>query len=177
MESVGYDMYLKLLSEAVAEEKGEKAEDEQEAECLIDLPIEAHIPEDYITSTPQRLSIYKRIAAIRSDADANDVYDELGDRFGAPPEAICGLVEIALLRNIASKIGVYEITQRNGSVLFYMNEPDIKYVVALNKEMKGRVLLSAAKKAYIAVKLDYESSLETVQQTLAVMNAVFSEEK
>lgn len=177
MESVGYDMYLKLLSEAVAEEKGEKAEDEQESECLIDLPIEAHIPEDYITSTPQRLSIYKRIAAIRSDADANDVYDELGDRFGAPPEAICGLVEIALLRNIASKIGVYEITQRNGSVLFYMNEPDIKYVVALNKEMKGRVLLSAAKKAYIAVKLDYESSLETVQQTLAVMNAVFSEEK
>ncbi len=62
-------------------------------------------------------------------------------------------------------------------MLFYMNEPDIKYVVALNKEMKGRVLLSAAKKAYIAVKLDYESSLETVQQTLAVMNAVFSEEK
>lgn len=177
MEAVGYDMYLKLLSEAVAEEKGEKAEDTEEAECLIDLPIEAHIPEDYITSTPQRLSVYKRIAAIRSDADANDVYDELGDRFGAPPEAICGLVEIALLRNVASKIGVYEITQRNGSILFYMNEPDIKYVVALNKEMKGRVLLSAAKKAYIAVKLDYESPLETVQQALAIMNSVCNEEK
>ena len=175
MEAVGYDMYLKLLSEAVAEEKGEKSEDAEEQECLIDLPIEAHIPEDYITSTPQRLSMYKRIAAIRSDADANDVYDELGDRFGAPPEAICGLVEIALLRNIAAKIGVYEITQRNGSVLLYMNEPDVKYVVALNKEMKGRVLLSAAKKAYIAVKLDYESPLETVQQSLAIMNSVFSE--
>lgn len=175
MEAVGYDMYLKLLSEAVAEEKGERAEDTEDAECLIDLPIEAHIPEDYITSTPQRLSIYKRIAAIRSDADANDVYDELGDRFGAPPEAICGLVEIALLRNVASKIGVYEITQRNGSILLYMNEPDIKYVVALNKEMKGRVLLSAAKKAYIAIKLDYESPLETVQQALAVMNSVFNE--
>ena len=174
MESVGYDMYLKLLSEAVAEEKGEKSEDAAEAECLIDLPIEAHIPEDYITSTPQRLSVYKRIAAIRCDADANDVYDELGDRFGAPPEAICGLVEIALLRNVAAKIGVYEITQRNGSVLLYMNEPDIKYVSALNKEMKGRVLLSASKKAYIAVKLDYESPLETVQQALAIMHKVFN---
>ncbi len=175
MEAVGYDMYLKLLSEAVAEEKGERSEEGEEQECLIDLPIEAHIPEDYITSTPQRLSMYKRIAAIRSDADANDVYDELGDRFGAPPEAICGLVEIALLRNIASRMGVYEITQRNGSVLLYMNEPDVKYVIALNKEMKGRVLLSAAKKAYIAVKLDYESPLETVQQSLAIMNSVFTE--
>lgn len=175
MEAVGYDMYLKLLSEAVAEEKGERAENAEEKECLIDLPIEAHIPEDYITSTPQRLSIYKRIAAIRTDADANDVYDELGDRFGAPPEAICGLVEIALLRNIAAKIGVYEITQRNGSVLLYMNEPDIKYVVALNKEMKGRVTLSAGKRAYIAVKLSFESPLETVQQSLAVMNSIFDE--
>lgn len=175
MEAVGYDMYLKLLSEAVAEEKGEKSVEEDEQECLIDLPIEAHIPEDYITSTPQRLSVYKRIAAIRSDADANDVYDELGDRFGAPPEAICGLVEIALLRNVASKIGVYEITQRNGSVLLYMQEPDIKYVVELNKHMKGRVLLSAAKKAYIAIKLDYKSPLETVQQALAIMNSVFKE--
>ena len=51
----------------------------------------------------------------------------------------------------------------------------MKYVVALNKEMKGRVLLSAAKKAYIAVKLDYESPLETVQQSLAIMNSVFTE--
>ncbi len=175
MEAVGYDMYLKLLSEAVAEEKGEKSEETEEQECLIDLPIEAHIPEDYITSTPQRLSMYKRIAAIRSDADANDVYDELGDRFGAPPESICGLVEISLLRNVAAKIGVYEITQRNGSILLYMKEPDIKYVVALNKEMKGRVLLSAAKKAYIAVKPDYESPLETVQKTLSIMNSVFIE--
>lgn len=172
MEAVGYDMYLKLLADAVAEEKGEKKEEQEEKECLIDLPIEAHIPESYISSTPQRLSMYKRIAAIRSDADANDVYDELRDRFGAPPEAICGLVEISLLRNVAIKLGVYEITQRNGSVLFYMNEPDINLVMALNREMKGRVLLSAGKKAYIAVKLGYESSLETVRNSLSIMEKV-----
>lgn len=79
------------------------------------------------------------------------------------------------MRNVAAKIGVYEITQRNGSILLYMKDPDIKYVVALNKEMKGRVLLSAAKKAYIAVKPDYESPLETVQKTLSIMNSVFIE--
>lgn len=172
MEAVGYDMYLKLLGEAVAEEKGERQADEEEKECLIDLPIEAHIPDDYIESTPQRLSMYKRIAAIRSNADANDVYDELKDRFGNPPSSIYGLVQISLLRNTAAKLGIYEITQRNGSILFYMKEPDVKFVVALNKEMKGRVLLSAAKKAYIAVKLDYESALETVETVLSIMNKI-----
>ena len=82
------------------------------------------------------------------------------------------LVEISLLRNVAIKLGGYEITQRNGSVLFYMNEPDINLVMALNREMKGRVLLSAGKKAYIAVKLGYESPLETVRNSLSVMEKV-----
>jgi len=171
MEAVGYDMYLKLLADAVAEEKGERREEQEERECLIDLPIEAHIPDEYISSTPQRLSMYKRIAAVRSDADANDVYAELKDRFGTPPESICGLVEISLLRNSAARLGIYEISQRNGSVLLYMNEPDIDLVMALNKEMKGRVLLSAGKKAYIAVKLGYDSTLETVRNSLAIMKS------
>ena len=175
MESVGYDMYLKLLSDAVAEEKGEKSEKERERECLIDLPVDAHIPEDYISSTARRLSMYKRIAAIRTDADANDVCDELKDRFGQPPEAIYGLIETALLRNKAAAIGIYEISQKSGSVLFYMNEPDIKFVMALNREMKGRVMLSAGKKAYIAVKPDYESPLETVRNSLEIMNRVLNE--
>ena len=172
MEAVGYDMYLKLLGEAVAEEKGEIKEGEEEPECLIDLPIEAHIPEDYIASTAQRLSMYKRIAAIRTDADANDVYDELKDRFGLPPASINGLIEISLMRNTAATLGIYEITQRNGSVMLYMNEPRVEYVVALNKAMKGRVLLSASKKAYIAVKLNYEAPLEAVRNSLEIIKSV-----
>ena len=85
MESVGYDMYIKLLEQAVSEEKGESVPDEKEQDCLIDLPVDASIPNDYISSTPQRLDIYKMIANIRSDSQANDVYDELTDRFGVPP--------------------------------------------------------------------------------------------
>lgn len=145
---------------------------QEEPECLIDLPIEAHIPEDYIASTPQRLSMYKRIAAVRTDADANDVYDELKDRFGLPPASINGLIEISLMRNTAAALGIYEITQRNGSVMLYMNEPRVEYVVALNKAMKGRVLLSVSKKAYIAVKLNYEAPLETVRNSLEIIKSV-----
>ena len=172
MEAVGYDMYLKLLGDAVAEEKGEIKEGEETPECLIDLPIEAHIPESYIASTPQRLSMYKRIAAVRTDADANDVLDELRDRFGNPPPSINGLLQISLLRNAASEAGIYEISQRNGSVLLYMAQPDVRYAVEMNKAMKGRVMLSAAKKPYIAVKPGEEDVLQTVKTSIEIIENV-----
>lgn len=171
MEAVGYDMYLKLLEEAVSIEKGELNEDEpEEKECLIDVAIDAHIPETYIISTSQRLEMYKRIANIKNDDDANDVYDELTDRFGAPPSAVWGLVEIALLRNMAMSNGVTEVVQRNGSLLFYAQDIDVRTVAILNAFMKGRVTLSAGKKPYIAVKLSPdEATLETLREVLKVM--------
>lgn len=171
MEAVGYDMYLKLLEEAVAMEKGELREEElEEKECLIDVSIDAHIPETYIISTSQRLAMYKRIANIKNDEDANDVYDELTDRFGAPPSAVWGLIEIALLRNSAIALNITDVVQRNGSLLFYSPEVDIKTVAILNAFMKGRVTLSAGKRPYIAVKLiPEESNLETLSETLKLM--------
>lgn len=170
MEAVGYDMYLKLLEEAVAAEKGELPEEPEEKECLVDVAIDAHIPEEYIVSTPQRLSMYKKIAAIKNETDAQEVYDELADRYGAPPAAVWGLVEIALLRNMAKSLGISEIVQRNGSVLFYSDDINVKTVAVLNSFMKGRVTLSAGKKPYTAVKLaPTESTLETVRETLKLM--------
>ncbi|MCH5321505.1 MAG: transcription-repair coupling factor [Eubacterium sp.] len=171
MEAVGYDMYLKLLEEAVAMEKGElKEEETEEKECLIDVAIDAHIPEDYIASTAHRLSMYKRIANIKNDEDANDVYDELTDRFGQPPSAVWGLIEIALLRNTAIGLNITEVIQRNGSLLFYSKDVDIKTAAILNAFMKGRVTLSAGKKPYIAVRLsNNESNLETLRETLKLM--------
>lgn len=171
MEAVGYDMYLKLLEEAVAMEKGElKEEEPEEKECLIDVAIDAHIPEDYISSTPQRLAVYKQIANIKNDADANDTYDELTDRFGPPPSAVWGLIEVALMRNTAIELGISEIVQRNGSLLFYNNDVNIKTVAILNAFMKGRVTLSAGKKPYIAIKLSNdESNVETLREALKIM--------
>ena len=172
MEAVGYEMYLKLLEEAVAMEKGEIRSDEEpeEKECLIDVAIDAHIPEEYIISTSQRLEMYKRIANIKNDTDANDVYDELTDRFGAPPSAVWGLIEIALLRNTALALNITEVTERNGSLLFYSPEVDIRTVAILNAFMRGRVTLSAGKRPYIAVRLvAAESNIETLSETLKIM--------
>lgn len=181
LEAVGYDMYLKILEEAVKMEKGELTDEEVEKdkECLIDISIDAHIPEDYISSTAQRLEMYKRIANIKSESDANDVYDEIKDRFGNPPSAVFGLIEIALLRNTALELGITDIVQRNGALLFYCPNPNLRTAAILNAFMKGRVSLSAGKKPYISVRLDTanESIIETMSQTLKLMKQAEEEEK
>ncbi len=124
MESVGYDMYLKLLSEAVNEENGAPVEDN--IPCTIDLNVSAHIPESYIESLSARLGIYKRIANIRTDDDATDVIDELCDRFGEPPVSVMGLIDIAILRNKAANAKIAEITGSGNTAVLHINsiEPE-----------------------------------------------------
>ncbi len=169
IESVGYDMYMKLLSEAVAEEKGEVSQSLQK-ECLIDIRIDAHIPENYIESLPQRLSIYKRIADIKSDEDASDVLDELIDRFGEPPKGVEGLIKVALLRNTAANMGIYEIGQNNNSLLLYVEKIDMSKVAVLVKAMRGRILVSTGPKPYITVKkAPSQSPLDAIEEALNLL--------
>ena len=174
MESVGYDMYLKLLEEAVQEEKGERSPEAKEEECLIDLPVNATIPEDYITSTSSRLAMYKAIANIKSDKDANDVYDELTDRFGVPPAPVYGLVEIALLRNTAQALGISEIKQSGGAVNFFVDDVRPEFLIVLNEKMRNRASFKALKRSYISVKLLGDTAVDTVRLTLGLLQEAIS---
>ena len=90
MEAVGYDLYVKMLGQAIARAKGEPVQRDK-SECLIDLRVDAYIPETYIADGPGRIEAYKRIAAIQTPEDAADVLDELIDRYGdrRPRSAIC----------------------------------------------------------------------------------------
>ncbi|MDR1630834.1 MAG: transcription-repair coupling factor [Oscillospiraceae bacterium] len=169
MESVGYDMYLKLLAEAVNEQKGDAPAVPQK-ECLIDIQIDAHIPDKYITSIPQRLSIYRRIADVRTEADAQDVLDELIDRFGEPPESVRGLIQVSLLRNLAAGQDIYEIGQRGENLLLYFTALDKAKLAYLAAKMRGRILVSATAKQYISVKkLPKQSTLDTLREALLFM--------
>ena len=104
-------MYIKLLGEAISEEKGE--EKKVQEECTVDLDISANIPEKYIPSLSHRLSIYRRIADIKSVEDKMDVIDELCDRFGEPPVSVMGLIDISILRNKAANAKIAEITGKS----------------------------------------------------------------
>ncbi len=171
MEAVGYDLYLKLLNEAIAVAKGEKPEIPDE-ECLIDVQVQAHIPERYIEDLSHRLDMYRRIADIRSEQDGMDVMDEMIDRFGEPPASVTGLIDVALLRNRASALGVREVRQTAGKVLLYVKQIDKNAIGRLVSNMKGRVLVSAGAKPYITVFMQKEKKvLDELKEILAVMAA------
>lgn len=170
MEAVGYDMYLQLLSEAIAEQKGE-APPRKPEECLVDLQIEAHIPEDYIESLSGRLDIYRKIAGLQTNEDSMDLIDELIDRYGEPPKAIQGLITVALLRNMAGNLGITEITQRNGVMMFYLKTATMEQVQALVKTYKGRVTVNGSEKPYIAVKIEKnDKPVELMESVINIMN-------
>lgn len=166
MEAVGYEMYLRLLSEAVEAEKGNTTAGD-EAECLVDVQISAHIPESYIADTAQRLEIYRKIADIRTMDDSLDVYDELIDRFGEPPAAVQGLIDIALLRNMAAALGIYEVKQQGDTLLLYQRKLDMEVGARMTAALRGRVLISAGAKPYFAVKLKKGlTALDTLREAL-----------
>ncbi len=169
MEAVGYDMYLRLLSEAVSEQRGEPPA-KTTAECMVDINIGAHIPESYIEGLSQRIDVYKKIAAIQNDEDAMDVLDELIDRFGEPPAAVKGLVEVALVRGQAAQMGIKEISQREQAILFYPDPLDMERVAKLASSLRGRVMVSAGAKPYITVKCQKgQRPLDTIRETLENM--------
>ena len=162
-------MYLKLLDEAIRLEKGE-APPPADAECLVDLQVQAHIPERYIESLPQRLEIYRRIAGIRSGEDASDVIDELIDRFGEPPSSVQGLIDVALLRNMAASLGFFEVKQQGSSILLYPHQIQMEHMKKLTQAMPGKVLLNGSSKPYLSIRLpEGRAPLEILQQVFAVL--------
>ena len=153
MMSVGYDMYLKLLDEAVLEERGEKP---AEPDCTADLNFTANVDKDYVSRGEERMDLYRRMAAIRTQADADDLLDEIIDRYGDPPKGVLNLIDIALLRANARKVHIRDIRQKAGDVLFTLAELNLEAISAIcaEAEYKSRVqFVASAKQPTLRLKL------------------------
>ena len=153
MMSVGYDMYLKLLDEAVLEEKGEapKAPD-----CTADLNVTANVDKQYVSRGEERMDLYRRMAAIRTQEDADDLLDEIVDRYGEPPRGVLNLIDIALLRANARECGIQDIKQKAGDVHFTLSNLNFDTVGALcaDPDYKQRVtFLASAKQPTLRLRL------------------------
>ena len=142
MLSVGYDLYLKLLEEAVLEERGEKPA--EEVACTADLDVTANIDKDYVNSGEQRMDLYRRMAAIRSQEDADELLDEIVDRYGDPPKGALNLIDIALLRAKAAAAGIADISQKGRTVIFTLSAFEFEAVAAVcgSDTYKKRLFLS-----------------------------------
>lgn len=170
MEAVGYDMYLQLLGEAIEEERtGEEVPEKRE--CVIDISVDAHIPEDYIDSVKNRIFMYKRIASIETGEDAMDVMDEFIDRFGDPPASVKGLVDVALLRAYAANLGIYEIKQEKDSIIAYLNDLPPERIIAIAANMSGKGMVKAAGATpYIVFRLKGRSPVEAMKDMVEVLS-------
>ena len=144
MMSVGYDMYLKLLNDAVLEQQGRGAE--VRAECSADLTVPAYIPEGYVPAAEQRMDLYRRIAALRTPADEADLTDELLDRYGDVPKPVTALLHVAMLRAAAMETGITDITQKGRQLIFSFDtriDPAALLAVCTMAGYRNRLQLSA----------------------------------
>ncbi|MEU7937216.1 transcription-repair coupling factor [Microbispora bryophytorum] len=118
---VGFDLYVRMMAEAVQEQKSKLAGEtkvEERPDVRVELPINAHVPHDYVTSERLRLEAYKRIAAIGSEDDITAVRDELTDRYGRPPQEVDNLLEVARFRIRARKAGLTDVTLQGQQIRF-----------------------------------------------------------
>jgi transcription-repair coupling factor (superfamily II helicase) len=124
---VGFDLYVRMIGEAVTELKGDGPA--ERPEVRVELPVNAHIPHDYVPGERLRLEAYTRIAAIDSAEDAAEVRDELADRYGPPPEPVANLLDVARLRARARRAGLTDIVQQGTFIRFSPAElPDSRQV-------------------------------------------------
>lgn len=169
LANVGYDMYLQLLDEAVREERGEK--DVHKEECLVDIRIDAYIPESYISNQAQRVDCYRKIARIRTEDDSFDIIDELIDRYGEPPASVTGLVDVARLRNMACDSYVKEITQVGEDMLFYLSKFDMAKLGAVSKAVGKRMHLETVGRPRMVVALEKnDRPLDIMETVITAMN-------
>ena len=168
MMSVGYDMYLKLLDEAVLEEKGAAP---KEPDCTADLNVTANVDQDYVSRGEERMDLYRRMAAIRSQEDADDLLDEIVDRYGEPPKGVLNLVEIALLRANARKASITDIKQKASETYFTLHNLNFDAVGQLcaDPDYKQRVVFVAnAKQPTLRLKLT--SGVDSLKQAKIFIN-------
>ncbi len=176
METVGYEMYCRLLEEAINEQRG--IETVEKVETSIDLSVSAYIPEEFIGVHSHRMSAYKKIASILTQEDLYDVYEEIEDRYGSIPEVVHNLMQVALIKALASASNITDIKEREKEVLFFFapdRTPDMQKVAELCVELSGYIKIVNNAKPYISYKIMHKNNdfkyLEAIKEFLIKVSA------
>ncbi len=151
MDAVGYDLYIKLLNEAVLEAKGESPKPEQE--CTISVNFDAYIPDNYVPYPSQRMEMYKKIAMIDTTQDKEDILDEMLDRYGELPRATENLLNIALVRADGKRCGIKQIRQEGERMLIYPENVNFDIWTQLSAWLPGRLRMTLSSEPYLNLKL------------------------
>lgn len=175
MESIGHELYLKFLSQAIARLKGDEIQ--EKVETSIDINIDGYIPESYIDNESEKIEIYKKIAVLESKEDYLDLSDELIDRFGDIPKPIINLMDISYIKSLASVNRIFNIVEEKKGVKLELidNNISLDLLNILNQDYKNRVKFDLSSKPNIFYYTDKES-LSELKVFIEKINT-FKEEK
>ncbi len=155
LDAVGYDLYVKLLGEAVLTERGEEVK--EKSECIVTLSFDACLPERYVKSSAQRIALYKRISLIASQYDLEDMTDELLDRYGELPRAASNLLLVALIRSLAERCGITQIRQDGATVHIGSPELDVDMWMELSARFPGKLRMMLSANPYIQYRIEKQT--------------------
>ena len=171
MESVGYDLYCKMLNDAIREQKGEIVE--ETFETTVELPMDAYIPATYVKNEFTKLDLYKRIAGISDEEAYTDMQDELIDRFGDMPTAVENLLEIAFIKSKAHAAYISEITEKASELHFVMYpkaKVDVDKIDSFMQGYRGRMRMSITKAPTFILKIKPMNKKELLKCVESVIN-------
>ena len=151
LDAIGYDLYIKLLNQAVLEEKGEATE--PDVECTVSLGFDAFLPDSYVPYPAQRMALYKKIALIATEEDLQDITDELVDRFGEPPVATQNLLRIALIHTSAVKCRITSIRQDGNEIHIYPQKVDFDIWSELADLFPGKLRILMSGEIHLCLRL------------------------
>ena len=165
LDTIGYDLYIKLLNRAVLEEKGEAPAPERD--CTVSLSCDAFLPESYIPFVAQRMAIYRRIALVSSEAELLDLTDELLDRFGEMPKATKNLIRVGLVHSLALQCGLTSVREEGLAVFLSLEQLPFDAVSELSKTYALKLLPST--------KPTLKLQLKPKEQAPVVLSALLSD--
>ena len=174
MEEIGYDLYVKLLSQAIRTKMGEKVE--EDFDTSVDIPVDAFIPDEYVRNEYLKLEMYKRISHIETEDDIGDIVDEAEDRFGPVPKTMQRLMRVALIKAMAHKAYITFLRYRQDRVEYIIKDGapiDVAKVSRFIKKYKGDMRLITAKESGFSVKtssLVQDNMLEKIEEVINDIN-------
>ena len=174
IDSVGYDLYVKLLSEAVLEESGRAAKELPEA--VVDIRVNANIPEKYIRVDSHRMEMYKKISLIIDEDDMQDVLDEFIDRFGDPPKEVLRLLRISLIRAAASRSGIKRVEHKDGYISFVTDKPDLSIWSELFGKYKTLTFRAAASPIVVCRERDVDAAVTLAAEIISDYYRIIKEQ-
>lgn len=163
VETIGYELYVRMLEESIREVKGEKLNLKEQTQ--IELSVDAYIPSNYITDNNQKIDMYNKIARIESREDLNEIFEELIDRFGDVPKVVVNVMNVSYLKSISTKLNFSKISERNKSVVFKFDKDDktiLELVSKLEDSLFAKLEFNLNEDAKLIFNYDKNKLVESI---------------